>query len=114
MVGTDRREDQRDHQQVQEVVFESWDDRGDRDQGDDGRSGQVAPHHDLFTVEPIRDHAGRRSKQHGGHRVGEQRHGHRGAAARDVIGKDDQREEKELVRQLRGQLSEPDVAERGV
>ena len=99
---------------MKEVVLDSWDDRGDRYQGDDGRSAQVAPHHDLFAVEAIRDHTGRRSKQHGRHRVGEQRHGHRGAAAGDVIGQDDQREKKELVRQLRGQLSEPDVAERGV
>jgi len=31
-----------------------------------------------------------------------------------VIGQDDQREQQELVCQLRGELSKPDVPERGV
>ncbi len=107
-------EDQRDQKEVQEVALESWNKRRNGDEGDHCGPAQVAPEHDLLAVEAIGDYSRGWCEEHCRNRVGEQRDRDRRAAARDVVGQDDQREQQELVRELRGELREPDVAKRGV
>jgi hypothetical protein len=96
---------------VYEVTTQAGDERSQWDERDHSRPAEVAPQHDLLAIEPVGDDTGRRSEDDGRNGIDEQRHGHRRAAARDLVREDDQREEKELVRQLRSQLSEPDVPE---
>ena len=98
---------------MSEVVLQSGYKCGDGDERDGSPASEVAPHHQLLAVDAISEHARRWCEQDGRDRVGEQCHRHRGAAARDVVSKDDQREEKKLVRQLRGELRKPDVAKGG-
>ncbi len=97
-----------------EVAAEPRDKGGERDERHHGRAAEVAPHHDLLAIHAIGDDASWRREQHGRDGVRQERDRHRGAAARDVIREDDQGEEQELVRELRGQLREPDVPERRV
>ena len=109
-----RGKDECDQEQVEEVILDAWDHRCDGDRRDHRRAADVAPQHDLFAVDAVRDHARNRGQQHGGHRVREKGHRDRRAAVRDVVREDDQREKKELVGQLCRKLSEPYVAKRGV
>ena len=107
-------ENESDHQQVDEVAAQLWDKGGQRYQRNGGGAAEVAPKHDPLAIHAVRDHSGDWCEQHGGHRVREQRDRDRRAAARDLVREDDQREKKELVSQLRRELREPDVPERGV
>ncbi len=86
---------------MKEVVLQPGHERSERDQHDRGGATEVRPHHDLLAVHAIRDDARRRREQHRGHGVRQERDRHRCAAAGDLEGENDQREEKELVRQLR-------------
>ncbi len=103
-------EDERDQEQMTEVVAQARHECRDGDQRDACGATEVAPHHDLLAVEAIRDDARGRRKQHRGDGVGEQRHSDRRAAVLHLIREDDQREQKKLVSQLSGQLSEPNVS----
>ena len=98
---------------MEEVVSQTGDERRERDQRHRPSAAEVGPHHDLLAIDSIRDHSGRRCKQNGRHRVGQDHDRHRRAAAGDLEGEHDQREQKELVRQLRRELRKPDVPEGG-
>jgi hypothetical protein len=106
--------DEGDQEQMHEIALQTGHECRERDERNDGGSAEVAPHHDLLPIHAVGNDSGGWREQHGRDGVGEQGDRDRRATARDLVRKDDQREEQELVRQLRRELGEPDVPERGV
>jgi len=94
---TDGREHKRDDQQMNEVAAQLRDQRGQWNERYGRGTTDVAPKHDLLAIEPVRNNPRGWREKHGRHCVREQRDGDRGAATRDLVREDDQREEQELV-----------------